>query len=81
MNHTHIKIDQRPFLKRLIGILDSIEVPVSMLAHVESLTLLEINLVSCFAHLLAQFGGHLGQIKPPGSSQKEAPYLVYMPNN
>ena len=60
MGHTYIKIDQRPFLKKLIGILDSIGILVSMLARVESLALLEINLVSCLAHLLAQFGGHLG---------------------
>ena len=75
MGHKHIEIGQGPFLKRLIGILDSIGIPISMLACVESLALLEINLVSCLAHLLAQLGGHLGQVKPPKSNQKKAPYL------
>ena len=81
MDHIHIKIGQGSFLKRLIGILDSIGVSISMLARVESLALLEINLVSCLAHLLAQLDGNLGQINPPGSSGKEIPYLVYTPNN
>ena len=68
MGHTHIKIGQGSFLKRLIEILDSIGISVSMLARMESLALLEINLVSCLAHLLAQLGGHLGQVKPPRRS-------------
>ena len=81
MGYTHIKIGQGPFLKRLIRILDSIRIPISMLARMESLALSEINLVSCLTHLLAQFGKHLGQVKTLRSSQKEVPYLVYMPNN
>ena len=81
MGHTHMKIDQGSFLKGLIEILDSIRVSVSLLARVESLAFLEINFVSCLAHLLAQLGGHLGQVKPPRSSQKSVPYLVYTPNN
>ena len=60
MSHTYIEIGQRSFLKRLIEILDSIGILVSMLARVESLALLEINLISCLAHLLAQFSEHLG---------------------
>ena len=62
MGHTHIKISQRSFSKRVIGILDSIRVPISMLARVETLAPLETNLVSYLADLLAQFGGHLDQI-------------------
>ena len=81
MGHTHIEIGQGSFLKRLIGILDSISVPISMLARVQTLAPLEINLISYLADLLAQFSGHLGQVKPPRSSQKEVSYLVYRPNN
>ena len=52
-----------------------------MLACMETLAPLEINLISCLADLLAQFGGHLGQVKPHGSNQKEAPYLMINTKN
>ena len=47
-----------------------------MLACVKILAPLEINLISCLADLLGQFGGYLDQIKPPESTQKEVPYLM-----
>ena len=50
-----------------------------MLAYVKTLAPLEINLISSLANLLAQFYGYLGQVVPPGSSQKEVPYLMLMP--
>ena len=54
----------------MIEILDSIRVPVSILACVKTLAPLEINLVLCLAGLLVQYGGHLDQIKSLRNSQK-----------
>ena len=47
-----------------------------MLACVETLAPLEINLIACLADLLTQFSGYLGQVKPLGRNQKEVPYLM-----